>query len=191
MKDKIKKSLIFILVIFCAFLISCKDIKEDIDWVNDGIASLSDEIDLDDEKIVNAIRLIYDGLNEKEKKKIKEYQKLVDAENKIYELKKEDGLIVELKYSTNVESAKLEYTYINEKNEKVISDKTLEEFLLKLSEVSGEKEKKKNFDQNENIKIIINDDVIICYLNNNYFTYNENTYVLIKGDLNFVFDYFK
>lgn len=188
-KNNVHKSLFFVLLILCMFMFSCKETKSDIEWVNDGIAGLSEEITLNDESVVNSIRILYDGLTEKEQKKIKDYQKLVDAENKIYSLKIENGIIVELKYSSDVENAKLEY--IDTESEKTLSGELLNELLLKLSEVSGEKVKDKNFNQNKSIKININEDTIICYLDVNYFTYNESTYVFKNGNLNFVFDYFK
>lgn len=188
-KNNVRKSLFLVLLILCLFMISCKETKSDIEWVNEGIAMISDEIDLEDENLINSIRILYDNLTLKEQKKIKNYHKLVDAENKIYNLKIENGTIVELKYSIDLESVKLEY--IDTEYEKILSDESLNEFLVKLSEVSGEKVRNQNFSQSKSIKLTINEDIIICYLDINYFTYNESTYVFKNGNLNFIFDYFK
>lgn len=189
-KRKFKKVLVLFMLISFLLLSSCGKTKTDVEWINDGIEMISDEIDLDDENYIKSIRLLYDGLTEKEKKKIVDYQKLVAAEEKIYDLKLQSGKIIELKYSQNIFRLDLKYISGEEAIEKSISNDEITDFLLKLSEINGEKKSKSGADKSKIVEIYINDDTITCYYNSEYFVFNGSTYVYLEDNLNFVFEYF-
>lgn len=189
-KRKLKKVLVLFMMISSLLLFSCKKTRTDVEWINDGIEMISDEIDLDDENYIKSIRLLYDGLTEKEKKKIIDYQKLVEAEEKIYDLKLQSGKIIELKYSQNIFRLDLKYISGEEAIEKSISNNEITDFLLKLSKINGEKKNKSGADKSKIVEIHINDDTITCYYNSEYFIFNGSAYVYLEDNLNFVFEYF-
>lgn len=189
-KRKLKKVLVLFMMISSLLLFSCKKTRTDVEWINDGIEMISDEIDFDDENYIKSIRLLYDGLTEKEKKKIIDYQKLVEAEEKIYDLKLQSGKIIELKYSQNIFRLDLKYISGEEAIEKSISNNEITDFLLKLSKINGEKKNKSGADKSKIVEIHINDDTITCYYNSEYFIFNGSAYVYLEDNLNFVFEYF-
>lgn len=192
-KRKLKKVLVLFMMISSLLLFSCKKTRTDVEWINDGIEMISDEIDLDDASYIKAIRTLYDGLTEKEKTKIKDYQKLLNAEEKIYNLKKENGIIIELKYTLDVTDVKLKLKNTYEdgyyEGEKTIPAYALEDFLLELGEVCGERETRSGANKDVIYEITIGEDKIVYYEDSNYFIFNDNTYSIIDGDFKFLFKY--
>lgn len=182
--------LILLFVFLCIISFSCKEKKSDIQWVNDGITMISEEVNLDDENYIKSIRILYDNLSEKEKKKINDYQKLVEAEEKIYNLKLQSGKIIELKFSQDISSLSLKYISGDDEIEKKLSENDAIDFISKLSQISGERKNKNGANKEKYVDILIGDTIITCFYESDYFIINDNTFVFIRGNLDFVFAYF-
>lgn len=191
MKGIIAKINLLILIIITLCMFGCRNNnqKDDVSWINNGIAMIDENIGLSDDDFIKSIRLLYDNLQESDKAKITDYQKLVEAENKIYNLKLEKGIIIEFDFSSN--NIELLYEKDTDVVEKTILEEEKESFLKKLNLLVVEKQNKSGADKSESIIISLDDEEIVYYRNSKYLIYNNSTYVIISGDLNFVFDYFK
>lgn len=191
-KSIFNRNLCFILLLFFLYIISfsCKEKKSDIQWVNDGITMISEEVNLDDENYIKSIRILYDNLSEKEKKKINDYQKLVEAEEKIYNLKLQSGKIIELKFSQDISSLSLKYISGDDEIEKKLSENDAIDFISKLSQISGERKNKNGANKEKYVDILIGNTIITCFYESDYFIINDSTFVFIRGNLDFVFTYF-
>lgn len=191
MKGIIAKINLLILIIITLCMFGCRNNnqKDDVSWINNGIAMIDENIGLSDDDFIKSIRLLYDNLQESDKAKITDYQKLVEAEKKIYNLKLEKGIIIEFDFSSN--NIELLYEKDTDVVEKTILEEEKELFLKKLNLLVVEKQNKSGADKSESIIISLDDEEIVYYRNSKYLIYNNSTYVIISGDLNFVFDYFK
>lgn len=191
MKGIIAKINLLILIIITLCMFGCRNNnqKDDVSWINNGIAMIDENIGLSDDDFIKSIRLLYDNLQESDKAKITDYQKLVEAEKKIYNLKLEKGIIIEFDFSSN--NIELLYEKDTDVVEKTILEEEKEVFLKKLNLLVVEKQNKSGADKSESIIISLDDEGIVYYRNSKYLIYNNSTYVIINGDLNFVFDYFK
>lgn len=191
MKGIIAKINLLILIIITLCMFGCRNNnqKDDVSWINNGIAMIDENIGLSDDDFIKSIRLLYDNLQESDKAKITDYQKLVEAEKKIYNLKLEKGIIIEFDFSSN--NIELLYEKDTDVVEKTILEEEKELFLKKLNRLVVEKQNKSGADKSESIIISLDDEEIVYYRNSKYLIYNNSTYVIISGDLNFVFDYFK
>lgn len=191
MKGIIAKINLLILIIITLCMFGCRNNnqKDDVSWINNGIAMIDENIGLSDDDFIKSIRLLYDNLQESDKAKITDYQKLVEAEKKIYNLKLEKGIIIEFDFSSN--NIELLYEKDTDVVEKTILEEEKELFLKKLNLLVVEKQNKSGADKSESIIISLDDEGIVYYRNSKYLIYNNSTYVIINGDLNFVFDYFK
>ncbi len=191
MKGIIAKINLLILIIITLCMFGCRNNnqKDDVSWINNGIAMIDENIGLSDDDFIKSIRLLYDNLQESDKAKITDYQKLVEAEKKIYNLKLEKGIIIEFDFSSN--NIELLYEKDTDVVEKTILEEEKELFLKKLNRLVVEKQNKSGADKSESIIISLDDEGIVYYRNSKYLIYNNSTYVIINGDLNFVFDYFK
>ncbi len=191
MKGIIAKINLLILIIITLCMFGCRNNnqKDDVSWINNGIAMIDENIGLSDDDFIKSIRLLYDNLQESDKAKITDYQKLVEAEKKIYNLKLEKGIIIEFDFSSN--NIELLYEKDTDVVEKTILEEEKEVFLKKLNLLVVEKQNKSGADKSESIIISLDDEEIVYYRNSKYLIYNNSTYVIISGDLNFVFDYFK
>lgn len=191
MKGIIAKINLLILIIITLCMFGCRNNnqKDDVSWINNGIAMIDENIGLSDDDFIKSIRLLYDNLQESDKAKITDYQKLVEAEKKIYNLKLEKGIIIEFDFSSN--NIELLYEKDTDVVEKTILEEEKESFLKKLNFLVVEKQNKSGADKSESIIISLDDEEIVYYRNSKYLIYNNSTYVIISGDLNFVFDYFK
>lgn len=191
MKGIIAKINLLILIIITLCMFGCRNNnqKDDVSWINNGIAMIDENIGLSDDDFIKSIRLLYDNLQESDKAKITDYQKLVEAEKKIYNLKLEKGIIIEFDFSSN--NIELLYEKDTDVVEKTILEEEKEVFLKKLNLLVVEKQNKSGADKSESIIISLDDEEIVYYRNSKYLIYNNSTYVIISGDLTFVFDYFK
>ena len=191
MKGIIAKINLLILIIITLCMFGCRNNnqKDDVSWINNGIAMIDENIGLSDDDFIKSIGLLYDNLQESDKAKITDYQKLVEAEKKIYNLKLEKGIIIEFDFSSN--NIELLYEKDTDVVEKTILEEEKELFLKKLNRLVVEKQNKSGADKSESIIISLDDEGIVYYRNSKYLIYNNSTYVIINGDLNFVFDYFK
>lgn len=191
MKGIIAKINLLILIIITLCMFGCRNNnqKDDVSWINNGIAMIDENIGLSDDDFIKSIILLYDNLQESDKAKITDYQKLVEAEKKIYNLKLEKGIIIEFDFSSN--NIELLYEKDTDVVEKTILEEEKELFLKKLNRLVVEKQNKSGADKSESIIISLDDEGIVYYRNSKYLIYNNSTYVIINGDLNFVFDYFK
>lgn len=191
MKGIIAKINLLILIIITLCMFGCRNNnqKDDVSWINNGIAMIDENIGLSDDDFIKSIRLLYDNLQESDKAKITDYQKLVEAEKKIYNSKLEKGIIIEFDFSSN--NIELLYEKDTDVVEKTILEEEKELFLKKLNRLVVEKQNKSGADKSESIIISLDDEGIVYYRNSKYLIYNNSTYVIINGDLNFVFDYFK
>ena len=191
MKGIIAKINLLILIIITLCMFGCRNNnqKDDVSWINNGIAMIDENIGLNDDDFIKSIRLLYDNLQESDKAKITDYQKLVEAEKKIYNLKLEKGIIIEFDFSSN--NIELLYEKDTDVVEKTILEEEKEVFLKKLNLLVVEKQNKSGADKSESIIISLDDEGIVYYRNSKYLIYNNSTYVIISGDLTFVFDYFK
>lgn len=191
MKGIIAKINLLILIIITLCMFGCRNNnqKDDVSWINNGIAMIDENIGLSDDDFIKSIRLLYDNLQESDKAKITDYQKLVEAEKKIYNLKLEKGIIIEFDFSSN--NIELLYEKDTDVVEKIILEEEKEAFLKKLNLLVVEKQNKSGADKSESIIISLDDEGIVYYRNSKYLIYNNSTYVIISGDLTFVFDYFK
>ena len=145
--------------------------KDDVSWINNGIAMIDENIGLSDDDFIKSIRLLYDNLQESDKAKITDYQKLVEAEKKIYNLKLEKGIIIEFDFSSN--NIELLYEKDTDVVEKTILEEEKELFLKKLNRLVVEKQNKSGADKSESIIISLDDEEIVYYRNSKYLIYNN------------------
>lgn len=191
MEKVLRKKWCLVLLLIVLFLgSSCSKKKNsDVDWINNGIAMIGENVKISDDSYIKSIRLLYDSLDENEKALVKDYQKLVDAEKKIYDLKLENGIIIKFDYSDC--EVKLVFDSNKGSEERSLSDKESKEFLEKFNSLVGEKESKSGANKEMLITIVIGEEKFYYYYDSKYFTYKDITYVIIDGGLNFAFDYFK
>lgn len=189
-KNIFKINFCLLIILFCLCFIGCKKTKSDVEWINDCIEIISDEVSLSDETYISGVRKLYDDLTEKEKKKVVNYEKLVLAEEKIYNLKIEQGRIIFLEY-LNESDVSVSYTSGDETKDKTFSGEELAILLEKLSKVSGEKAS--DIASNEEKKIVVNigENTLKYWYSSGYFILNGSNYSILEGELNFLFKYFE
>jgi len=94
-----KKAVLLFFICFSLFtLVGCQSInKEKVEQVITSIDSLPkvEDLSLDDQETIEAIREVYDSLTEKEKEKIENYNKLAELESEIFVIMAEEEIIVE------------------------------------------------------------------------------------------------